>query len=185
AISRATRPAEVARAQIARPVETPSAVARPAARPPSRALRTVMAVSGPGVQITSAAMPTKAMSGPVRYSMVSSRVDQHAGIHQALGIELALGAAQRLGEQLGPLLVVERAMEAADGVMMRGRAAMLDRRRRAGRQHFHELIERHPLVQDAAEGEVEAGPVGIDVGEAAGGGGGAGGPPACPRCRRR
>src|SRR5262245_15895406 len=99
---------------MARPVETPSAVDRPAERPPSRALRMVMAVSGPGVQITSAAMPTNAIGGPVRYSIVSSaggrsRVDQHAGIHQALGIEFPLGAAQRLGEQLGSLLVVERA----------------------------------------------------------------------------
>src|SRR5512139_1947579 len=130
----------------------------------------VMAVSGPGVQITSAAMPMNATRGPVKYSMAASRIDQHAGIHQALGIELALGAAQRLGEQLGPLLVVERAMEAADGMMVRGRAAMLDRGRRAGRQHFHELSERRPFVQDAAEGEVEAGAVGIDVGETAGDG---------------
>ena len=47
---------------------------------------------------------------------------------------------------------------------------MLDGGRRAGRQHLHELIERDALVQDAAEGEIEAGAVGIDVGEAAGDG---------------
>src|SRR5260370_21482784 len=52
--------------------------------------------------------------------------------------------------------------------MVRGRAAMLDGGRRAGRQHLHELLQRDPLVEDAAEGEIEAGPVGIDVGEAAG-----------------
>src|SRR5216684_8161458 len=146
----------------------PSAVATPPARPPVKVLRMVMAVSGPGVMITRAEIPRNASRGPVRYSIAASRIDQHAGIHHALGIELALGAAQRAGEQLGPLLVVERPVETADGVMVRGRAAMLDGGRRAGRQHLHELLQRDPLVEDAAEGEIEAGPVGIDVGEAAG-----------------
>src|SRR5262245_62773514 len=130
----------------------------------------VTAVSGPGVMITRTEMPRKASRGPARYSINASRIDQDAGIHHALGIELALGAAQGAGEQLGPLLVVERPVEAADGMMMRGRAALLDGGRRAGRQHLHELIERDALVQHAAEGEVEARAVGIDVGETAGDG---------------
>ena len=58
-----------------------------------------------------------------------------------------------------------RPVEAADGMVMRGRAAMLDGRGRAGAQHFHELVQCLGLVEDAAEGEIEAGPVGIDVGK--------------------
>ena len=54
--------------------------------------------------------------------------------------------------------------------MVRGRAAMLHRCRGAGRQHFHELFQRLRLVEDPAEGEIAARPVGIDVGEAAGDG---------------
>src|SRR5262249_9188229 len=80
------------------------------------------------------------------------------------------------GEQLGPLPVVERAMEAADGMVVRGRAAMLDGGRRAGRQHLHVLLEGDALVEHAAEGEVETGPVGIDMSEAAGDGAVASGP---------
>src|SRR5947208_16251823 len=60
-----------------------------------------------------------------------SRIDQHARIHQSLRIERALGAAQCLRKQLGALLVVERTMEAADGMMMRSGAAMRDSRCRA------------------------------------------------------
>src|SRR5258708_33699486 len=135
-----------------------------------------MAVSGPGVAITSAEMPRKANKAPLSQSI--SRIDQHAGIHHPLGIELALGAAQRAGEQLGPLLVIKWPVEAADRVMMRGRAAVLDGGRRAARQHRHELIERRALVQNAAEGEVEAGPVGVEVGGAAGWRGGSGPRPA-------
>src|SRR5216684_4961231 len=146
----------------------PSAVATPPARPPVKVLRMVMAVSGPGVMITRAEIPRNASRGPVRYSIAASRIDQHAGIHHALGIQLALGAAQRAGEQLGPLLVIKWPVEAADGVVVGSRAALLDGSRRAGRQHLHELLQRDPLVEDATEGEIEAGPVGIDVGEAAG-----------------
>src|SRR5262245_58779651 len=58
-------------------------------------------------------------------------------------------------------------MEAADGMVMGCRAAVLDGSGGAGLQHVHELLELAPLVQNAAKGEVEAGPVGIDVGEAA------------------
>jgi len=42
-----------------------TAVAIPARRPPSSALRTVSAVSGPGVTITRAATPTNAHSAPI------------------------------------------------------------------------------------------------------------------------
>lgn len=58
ATSSATSPRLVANAQIDRPVATPNAVSKPPARPPSKVLRMVSAVSGPGVQITSAATPT-------------------------------------------------------------------------------------------------------------------------------
>src|SRR6266446_4548595 len=105
-------PALVANAQMPWPVATPAAVARPAARPPARLLRMVMAVSGPGVAITSAEMPRNANKAPLSQSI--SRIDQDAGIHHPLGIELALGAAQRAGEQLGPLLVIKWPVEAAD-----------------------------------------------------------------------
>jgi len=64
------------------------------------------------------------------------------------------------------LPVIERPVEAADGVMVGGGAAMLHRGRRAGRQHRHELVEHDPLVEKAADREVEAGAVGIDMGEA-------------------
>jgi hypothetical protein len=53
-------PRLVAKAQTAWPTETPSAVKMPPARPPSRVLRTVTAVSGPGVMMTSADTPRNA-----------------------------------------------------------------------------------------------------------------------------
>src|SRR5258706_13445430 len=82
------------------------------------------------------------------------RIDQHAGVHHAFGIEFALGAAQRLGEQFGPLLVVERPVEAADGVVMRGRAALRHGGGGAGQKRVHELLKLRSLVEDAAEAEV-------------------------------
>src|SRR4029453_2726805 len=47
-------------AQTAWPVEIPSAVRMPARRPPSSVLRTVTAVSGPGVMMTTADTPRNA-----------------------------------------------------------------------------------------------------------------------------
>src|SRR5580704_6929389 len=61
-------------------------------------------------------------------------------------------------------------MEPADRMMVRRRAAMLDGRGRARRQHLHELVEHDRLVEEATKREVEAGTVGIDMGEAAGDG---------------
>src|SRR5215211_3310365 len=57
-------PTLAATVQTAWPVATPAAVATPARRPPARALRTVRAVSGPGVQMTTAETPRKASSWP-------------------------------------------------------------------------------------------------------------------------
>jgi hypothetical protein len=65
AASRATAPRLLANTQSAWPQTTPSAVKAPPRPPPSRLVRTVSAVSGPGVMITSAEMPRKASSGPV------------------------------------------------------------------------------------------------------------------------
>src|SRR5215831_16907968 len=65
-------PALVASAQIACPVATPSAVAMPPARPPSSALRIVIAVSGPGVTITRIEMPRNARNDSI---IVSLRLD--------------------------------------------------------------------------------------------------------------
>src|SRR5919198_4929977 len=62
ATSSAAIPALAVSVHTARPSVTPSAVAAPHARPPSSALRTVSAVSGPGVVIVSAATPTNASS---------------------------------------------------------------------------------------------------------------------------
>jgi hypothetical protein len=64
ATSSAAMPALAAAVHTASPRATPAAVATPAARPPSSALRTVSAVSGPGVTMTRAATPTKAQSAP-------------------------------------------------------------------------------------------------------------------------
>ena len=50
---------------VACPIATPAAVATPEARPPSSTLRTVSAVSGPGVTITRAATPTNAHSAAI------------------------------------------------------------------------------------------------------------------------
>ena len=55
-------PKLVATVQTACPMATPAAVATPQRRPPAKALRTVRAVSGPGVQITITETPTKATS---------------------------------------------------------------------------------------------------------------------------
>ena len=59
-------------------------------------------------------------------------------------------------------------MEPAHRMMVGSCTAMLDSRRRTGRQHRHELVEHDPLVEDAAKCEVEARPVGIDMRETAG-----------------
>src|SRR5205809_4822035 len=100
----------------------------------------------------------------------ASGVDQDTRVQHALRIEFAFRATERPGKQLGPLLVVERSVEAADGMVVGGRTAMLDGGCRAGRQHFHELVEHDPLVEQASEGEVETRAVGIDVGGTASGG---------------
>jgi hypothetical protein len=50
----------VASVQIVRPSETPRIVKRPARRPPTSALRVVIAVSGPGATAISAEMARKA-----------------------------------------------------------------------------------------------------------------------------
>ena len=55
-------PKLVASVQTACPMATPAAVATPQRRPPAKALRTVRAVSGPGVQITITETPRKASS---------------------------------------------------------------------------------------------------------------------------
>ena len=47
-------------------------------------------------------------------------------------------------------------MEASDGMMVRVVPPCSTVAAVQGRQHIHELIERGPIVQDAAEGEVEA-----------------------------
>ena len=62
-------PMLVASAQIACPVAIPSAVKMPPARPPSSVLRTVTAVSGPGVTMTSTEMPRKAKKEPIAASL--------------------------------------------------------------------------------------------------------------------
>ena len=65
ATSSAAIPALAVTVHTARPSDTPSAVAIPHARPPSSALRTVSAVSGPGVVIVRAATPTNAISASI------------------------------------------------------------------------------------------------------------------------
>jgi hypothetical protein len=55
-------PKLVATVHTAWPVATPAAVATPPRRPPARALRTVRAVSGPGITITISETPRKASS---------------------------------------------------------------------------------------------------------------------------
>jgi hypothetical protein len=65
ATSSAARPTLAATVHTASPATTPAAVATPAPRPPSSALRTVSAVSGPGVTITRAATPTKAHTASI------------------------------------------------------------------------------------------------------------------------
>ncbi len=51
--------------------------------------------------------------------------DQHAGVEDGGGVEFALGGAQGAGEGVGALAVVAGAVVAADGVMVRDRAAEL------------------------------------------------------------
>jgi hypothetical protein len=65
ATSSAAMPTLAASVQVARPIVTPAAVATPQARPPSSTLRTVSAVSGPGVTITRAATPANASTAPI------------------------------------------------------------------------------------------------------------------------
>ena len=60
ATSSAVMPTLAATVQQACPVRTPKAVITPALRPPSRVLRMVTAVSGPGVTMTSTATPRNA-----------------------------------------------------------------------------------------------------------------------------
>jgi hypothetical protein len=96
----------------------------------------------------------------------ASRIDQDTRIHHSARIEFAFGAPQRLGEEFRTLLVVEWTVEATDGVMVGGRSAVGHGRRGADAQYLRQLIELLRLVEDAAKGEVEAGPIRIqDRGE--------------------
>ncbi len=60
AATSAAMPAAAASVQKAMPVTMPAAVRTPFTRPPTSVLRTMSAVSGPGVQITTAEIPMKA-----------------------------------------------------------------------------------------------------------------------------
>jgi hypothetical protein len=53
-------PTLAATVQAAIPQTMPAVVRRPATRPPNSVFRTISAVSGPGVQMTTAAIPMKA-----------------------------------------------------------------------------------------------------------------------------
>src|SRR6266513_3173493 len=90
--SAATRSAEtptlVASDHVAWPSATPTAVAIPAGLPPTRVLRMVRAVSGPGVTITtiaSATKPARSVIGPsLRRGGSSARpADPHRSLHDA------------------------------------------------------------------------------------------------------
>ena len=62
ATSSAATPALAASAHTAWPQTTPAAVRMPAGRPPASVLRSVSAVSWPGVAMTTAATPMNAIS---------------------------------------------------------------------------------------------------------------------------
>ena len=85
-----------------------------------------------------------------------------------LRIERALGGAQRRGEQVRPLAVVPAAMVAADGVVMRDRAAGVDQRVARRGLDRPPLLEQRAVPAKRVEGEIRRRAVGIDVGEAAG-----------------
>src|SRR4030095_16414039 len=105
------------------------------------------AAASPSSRSSPSAPHSASVSAPPPSGMTSSGVDQDTRVQHALRIQFAFCATERTGKQLGPLLVVERPVEAADGMVVSGRTAMLDGGCRAGRQHLHELVEHDPLVE--------------------------------------
>lgn len=101
--SNATTPALAATAQVRIPSVTPAAVAMPLARPPEIVLRTMSAVSGPGVQITTAETPTNAKS-----VLSISRKYRHAAVvdHLTMGPLRALTTVMSARAHLSLLAVV-------------------------------------------------------------------------------
>src|SRR5262245_36397644 len=99
--------------------------------------------------------------------MTSRRVYQYPGIEQALWVELALGRAQRRGEQRRARAVVPRALVAPDRMMARDRAAAVDHRVERRRFDRAPLLGQLAVTAERMEREVGGRPVGIDVGAAA------------------
>src|SRR5690349_20901411 len=77
--------------------------------------------------------------GPESKGSSGSSADQHAGVHDPVGVDGALGGAERVGEQLRALAVVLRAVHPADGVVVRDRAAGVGDRLAGGRLHLRPL----------------------------------------------
>src|SRR5581483_7103342 len=87
ASSTATMPRLVANAQIAWPMTMPSAVNTPPRRPPTSVLRTVSAVSGPGVAMTKIEMLTKARKEVSMAGALSWLKDAFPGFADQVGAQ--------------------------------------------------------------------------------------------------
>jgi hypothetical protein len=90
---------------------------------------------------------------------VSSRVDEHTRIEQAVRVERALGGLERLGEQGRALAVVPGTVVAADCVVMGHRAAAGDHR--VERRGFDRmpLLDQLPMPAGRMEREIGSRPV--------------------------
>ena len=85
-----------------------------------------------------------------------------------LRVERAFRRAQRRGEQVRPLAIVPAAMIAPDRVMMGDRAAGGDQRVARRALDRPPLLDQRAMPAERVEREIGRGPVGIDMGEAAG-----------------
>src|SRR5581483_12433377 len=97
-----------------------------------------------------------------------SGIDQHAGIEQALRIERRFRRLERRGKKRRSLAVVPGTVIAADGVVVRDCAARRDERVGGGGLDRLPLLQKRAVAAESVEREIGRGPVGIDVGEAAG-----------------
>ena len=98
---------------------------------------------------------------------LGSRIQEHAGVHDAAGVDGVLGRAQRGGEQLRALAVVLRTVHPADGVVVGDRPAGVEHRLAGGRLDLGPLRQLRTLLTHPEPRVIRRRPVGVDVSEAA------------------
>ena len=103
---------------------------------------------------------------PSHLCTVMLRVNQHAGIEDAVGVKMLFYCSQRLGEEFGALNVVRvRAMHPADGVVVGGCPSSRYQRFVGGVFYGLPLLHFGPLRTHTRPAVIRSGSVGVDMSE--------------------